>query len=115
MTTGSVAGVDAQELSQTTAREVLDAFEDIAAAAIARLGQRGQHLGALASPNRATSDASNDSMQESNARTEATCQTLLSQPAIARLVIATSRESANAFLHVDRHRITPLGYPVQLL
>src|SRR3954470_10177617 len=82
--------VNRSELLQRLAKEVLDAFESIAAAARSRLGQtpRGPRLEAFASINQATAEKVVKALGEIQQGRELDCRKLLLQPAVARLVIA---------------------------
>ena len=84
------AELDRSELLQQLAEEVLAAFESIASAARARLGEtpRGPRLDAFASINQATAEKVVKALGEIQQGRELDCRKLLLQPAIARLVIA---------------------------
>lgn len=96
-----------QEAFRPVAVEVLDAFEGIALAAANRLGQRGQHAGALANYNQATADQIQTGMQARNAETDRTCETLLRQPAIARLVVSDENDREETLYFTATGTVTP--------
>ncbi len=72
----------------TLASQVLDAFQNIATAAQARLDQGHSGLNAFASINQATAEKAVKSLRQMEQGREIDCRKLIRQPAIARLVIA---------------------------
>jgi hypothetical protein len=78
------------ELLKQLASEILEALESISNAARIRLGQtpRGPRLEAFASVNQATAEKVVKALGEIQQGRELDCRKLLSQPAVARLVIA---------------------------
>ena len=88
---------------RNTAREVFDAFEEIAASAHAGLTSRGISLDSFAHVNTATSDRLAADLRQRNEDKIGNLQRLCREPAIARLVIEDDEEK------VETLYISPAG------